>query len=264
MAEHQDDPGAAERALAAFWTAYTESDERRLRYAVRHRAEALRALDAVRRLPVLECWPGPGAGGRAVAGVLDQPGGLGLPLSAVGPAVLEIPRDVDTYLEGSSRQTLRRKIRKAEKAGLKTRPVTDGQEKRELLALANAAEQAHRDATYRVERPDNDDLFDHDLWLVVEDGEARPVLLAVVPVDGRWATLRYFRTLGAGPVHSDSRYLATAEVVAALADCGVRWLLDTEHPGSQTNGIRHFQRMVGFRYHRVRRHGRSFRPRLGR
>lgn len=264
MAELDDDPETAERALADFWTAYTEHSERRLGFAVKHTRETWEAFRSVRRLPVLDAHPGGSAGGRAVAGVLDQPGGLGLPLSALGPAVLEVPAEPAAYLEGSSKQTLRRKIRKAEKAGLKTRPVEDPRERRQLLEIANAAEQAHDDATYRVARPDNDDLLDHDLWLVVEDDVAQPVLLSVLPVDGRWATLRYFRTLGSGPAHSDARYLATAEVVSALAARGVRWLLDTEHPGSQTNGIRHFQRMVGFRYRRVRRHGRAARPSLGR
>ena len=32
----------------------------------------------------------------------------------------------------------------------------------------------------------------------------------------------------------------------------MRWLIDTEPPGAQRNGLRHFQRMVGFRYGRVR------------
>jgi hypothetical protein len=44
----------------------------------------------------------------------------------------------------------------------------------------------------------------------------------------------------------------THALVAELSRRGVRWLLDTEAPGAQTNGLRHFQRMVGFRYVRVR------------
>ena len=75
---------------------------------------------------------------------------------------------------------------------------------------------------------------------------------SVAPRDGEFATLRYFRTLGAGDAHSDARYLATSALVAELAQHGVRYLLDTATPAEQTNGLRHFQRMVGFRYARVK------------
>jgi hypothetical protein len=87
---------------------------------------------------------------------------------------------------------------------------------------------------------------------VAEDGAGKPLLLAVIPVDGELATLRYFRTLGGGDLYSLSRYFATHALVAELSKRGVRWLLDTEPPGAQKNGVRHFQRMVGFRYVRLR------------
>jgi hypothetical protein len=121
----------------------------------------------------------------------------------------------------------------------------------------------HADPSYRVPEPDNDDLLDHDVWLVVEDRDGTPLLLAVAPHDGALATLRYFRTLGWTDAHSDARYLATSALVTELAQRGVRHLLDTATPAEQTNGLRHFQRMVGFRYVRVvlrRRRGPSRRP----
>ena len=100
--------------------------------------------------------------------------------------------------------------------------------------------------------PRDDDLIDHDVWLTVDDPEGQPLLLVVAPRDGEFATLRYFRTLGASDAHSDARYLASSALVAELARHGVRYLLDTATPAEQTNGLRHFQRMVGFRYARVR------------
>jgi hypothetical protein len=170
--------------------------------------------------------------------------------------VLAVPADPAEHVDGRSAQTLRRKIRAAERAGVTWRAVTDPAERRSLLEIANRAEREHADPSYRVEAPSNDDLLDHDLWLVAVDAEGTPILLSVTPVDGDIATLRYFRTLGSGPAHSDSRYLMTHALVTELAQRGVRWLLDTEPPGAQTNGLRHFQRMVGFRYARVRlRHG---------
>ena len=55
-----------------------------------------------------------------------------------------------------------------------------------------------------------------DLWLVGESPEGVPLLLVVVPVAGSTAVLRYFRTLGAGPAHSNARYLGTAVLVEEL------------------------------------------------
>jgi len=121
-----------------------------------------------------------------------------------------------------------------------------------LVRDRHQAERDHVDPSYRVPTPHNEDLLDHDVWLTVDDEEARPLLLAVAPRDGPFATLRYFRTLGSGEAHSDARYLATSALVAELARHGVRHLLDTATPAEQTNGLRHFQRMVGFRYARIR------------
>lgn len=78
-----------------------------------------------------------------------------------------------------------------------------------------------RDDRYRVEDPDNADLEDVELWLVGESPEGLPLLLVVAPVGGSTAVLRYFRTLGAGPAHSNARYLGTAVLVEKLARRGV-------------------------------------------
>jgi len=155
------------------------------------------------------------------------------------------------HLQGSHAQTLRRKIRAAERMGIRCRLALQS-ERPALLMRCNTAERGHRDERYRVSSPCNDDLLRHDLWMVVEDGAGHPLLLAVLPVDGPVATLRYFRTLGAGEHYSLSRYIGTHGAVSELSSRGVRWLLDTAPPGAQTNGVRHFQRMVGFRYLRLR------------
>ncbi len=243
---------AAELALAAFWSLYTATRHRPVLFVLRHPWRCLGALRDLRKLPVLEAAPSSSPEGQAVRATLTADGFLGTPLAWNGPAVLEIPSEPGAYRVGRRRQTLRRKLRAAERQGLTTRRVHDPAERASLLARANLAEQTHPDETYRVERPDNRDLLVADLWLAVHGSHDEPLLLAVVPTDGPWAVLRYFRTLGSGPEHSNSRYLGTAVLVDELAARGVRWLVDTEHPGVQTNGLRHFQRMVGFRYVRVK------------
>jgi hypothetical protein len=242
----------SERWLASFWSSYFESDDRGAVYLLSHPVQFARMLVATTRLPALHARPSATPAGEAVRATLTLRGPLGTPARWLGSAVLVVPQPPTTYLEGRAAQTLRRKIRSAEKLGLTCRLVQDEDERSLLLGLANAAEQNHHNQRYRVPNPDNNDLLRHDVWLQTLDGDGQPLHLAVIPYDGEFGTLRYFRTLGASAAHSDSRYLATYAVVQELAARGVRYLLDTEAPGAQTNGLRHFQRMVGFRYFRIR------------
>jgi hypothetical protein len=242
----------AEAALAAYWSLYVDADRPGARFVLTHWRASLDALAAIRSLPVLTARPRDTPGGRSVRRVLDTRASYGVPARLLGSAVLEVPEDGDSFTEGRRAATLRRKIRAAEKLGVKMRRVEDERERAELLARANAAEQAHRDLQYRVEAPDNDDLLLHEVWMTADDQDGHPLLLAVAPTDQEFATLRYFRTLGSGDAQSDARYLATAALVSELSHHGVRHLLDTATPPEQTNGLRHFQRMVGFRYQRIR------------
>ncbi len=244
----------AEPSLAAYWDAY--ADERPARpwlFCLRHPWLSLTALVAVLRLPVATldvAEPSPDAA--FLLALLDEPGVGPVPLRSIGLAALRLPEDPADYSRGRRRQTLRRKVRKALREDVACRPVHDDAERRRLLDLASEAETRHPDDWYRQETPDNADLLDFDTWMVAESPGGEPLLLAVVPVCGQWAALRYFRTLGWGRVHSDARYLATQALAERLAAQGVRWLLDTEHPGEQSAGARHFQRMVGFRFVRAR------------
>jgi O-antigen/teichoic acid export membrane protein len=244
-------PAEADRVLAEFWTSYVDAGRDRVRYLLRDPRRTLRVLRAIRNLTVVRAGgPTESPGGRAVRETLEMRGAYGMPARWFGTAALEVPTVASEHLEGARAQTLRRKIRAATKRGITCRAVGPA-ERAGLLAIANAAEQVHRDEQYRVLVPHNDDLLEHDLWLVAEDGSGEPLLLSVIPVDGAFATLRYFRTLGTGEEYSLSRYLATHAVVAELSRRKVRWLLDTAPSGGQTNGVRHFQRMVGFGYVRI-------------
>ena len=242
---------ASEQSLAAFWTAYVDGG-RRARFLLANTRETWAAMRAVRRLPVVEASPSDTPSGRAVRRIVATRASYGVPGRLLGTAVLEVPEDGAEYLLGRRAQTLRRKIRSAERHGLEVRRIDDVAERRALVDVANHAERTHVDPSYRVPMPRNDDLLDHDVWLTVDDAEGLPLLLVVTPYDGEFAALRYFRTLGASDAHSDARYLASAALVAELARRGVRYLLDTANPAEQTNGLRHFQRMVGFRYARVK------------
>jgi O-antigen/teichoic acid export membrane protein len=243
----------ADRALAEFWTSYVEAGRGKIRYLLRNPLRTFRVLRGIRHLPVVRAArPSDQPGGRAVREILDLRGPYGIPARWWGSAALGVPADASEHLEGAHAQTLRRKMRAAQRRGISCGPVQPA-ERIGLLARANAAERVHRDEQYRVLAPHNDDLLEHDLWMVAEDGAGEPLLLAVIPVDGEFATLRYFRTLDAGEVYSLSRYLASHAVVIELSKRKVRWLLDTAPSGGQTNGVRHFQRMVGFRYVRVAR-----------
>lgn len=242
---------AGEAALSEYYAGYVASQRPSWAYLVRHPVAGALCLVAIARLPkrraVLPATPD----GQAIHRALSRPGPLGTPFGATGVAVLDVPADAAEYSLGSGKQTLRRKVRAASRRGITCRPVTSRTERAELLALANRAETLHADAVYRVEAPDNSDLPTHDLWLAAFAADGTPLLLSVTPVEGEWAQLRYFRTLGAGPDFSDSRYLMTAALVDALSARGVRHLMEGTHPAELPNGLRHFQRMVGFRLARV-------------
>lgn len=245
----------ADRFLSQFWSNYVESGRAGFGYVARHPFQALRALRATRRLPVIPAtkqsdtpW------GREVRRVLDLKGPLGLPARWWGYAVLPVLEDAADFLQSPEAKRLRRNLRLADEAGISVRLVAAG-ERADLLAQANRRERLHPDESYRVLEPDNADLLDHELWIVAEDNDLRPLLLGVAAIDGEFAILRYFRTLGDGEDYSLGRYCAHHGLVVELAERGVRWLLDSNPPAAQTNGVRLYQRIVGFRYKRIRRAG---------
>lgn len=165
-------------------------------------------------------------------------------------AVLATPTVPGTYTEGHTRATVRRKIRAAEKQGITVRPVPEA-DRPMMLALADLHERSNERDEYRNTSPENEDLLDYGLWLAAYDRFDQPIMLAVIPCAGEWAVLRYFRTLVSGQASSDARYLMAREVAEALAARGVRALVDSSRPHWLPNGLRHFQRMIGFRLIRI-------------
>lgn len=167
-------------------------------------------------------------------------------------SVLTLPHETGQYSLGASKQTLRRKMRQAARLGVRWAEVTDPAERQRLAKLADEYVRTHPDVTYRNANPDTSDLPSYGLWLAAYSAEGHPLLLSVTPVDGEIALLRYFRTLGGGEAQSNARYLMTEVLVEHLVNRGVRYLVDGLFPAWLPNGLRHYQRMVGFRIVRIR------------
>ncbi len=246
----------ADRTLADFWRSYAESEQKGFGFVAKNLRATLRAMLAIQELPVV--YPpvlSDTPGGRAIADVLHQKGPGGLPARWWSFAVLPIAENPADSLKSPEAKRLRYTLRVAATEKISCRPADPG-ERAALRELADERDRNHTNPMYRVEDPQNGDLMNHDLWIVAEDDTGQPLLLAVTATDGEFAVLRYFRTLGDGEKHSLSRYVAQYAVVEALSERGVRWLVDNEPPAAQTNGVRLFQRIVGFRHVRIRRPGR--------
>ncbi|MBE7200301.1 MAG: hypothetical protein INR70_21190 [Parafilimonas terrae] len=173
-------------------------------------------------------------------------------LSDLGACVLEIAARPQDYSLGSSKQTLRRKVKAAEKLGIYCRPVHDKGEQIALVATLDRAIAVKSNPLYRERDSDHSYLVGSGLWTVAFAPDGEPLVIAVTPRDGEWALLQAFVSLGETQLRSDARYLLTKVVVERLAVEGVRHLVDTRSPSQLPNGLRHFQRMLGFRIKRIR------------
>lgn len=237
--------------VADFATYCVDTGRGGLQPWLRRPAAAVRVAAAAAALPPLTARLSSSREAALVRSGLTRSRRTRTPLDAVA-GVLALPPSLEEYVRTPARRPVRRKVRVARRAGITWRPVEVDAERCELVALADARERGHPDVQYRRPEPDLSDLFDARLWLVAEDAEGMPLLLVVIPVDGEWATLRYFRTLTDGHDASVARYLMTEVVVGALIERGVRWLADTESPFVLPNGLRHFQKMVGYELYRLR------------
>jgi hypothetical protein len=239
--------------LSQYFDDYAARDHPGLRYVLMHPVGSALALAALAKLPELRMHLGTGPEGAAIRGGLSRTSGFGrIALIRSATDLLPLPATAEEYELGAAKQTLRRQVRGARKLGIEWRRVDDFDDRRALLRLADEQERAHPLEEYRRAAPDNGDLLDYRLWLVAYAADGRPLLLSVTPTDGEWALLRYFRTLGDGPEFSAARYLMTQALVGCLVDAGVRYLVNGDIPFILPKGLRHFQRMVGWRVGRVR------------
>jgi hypothetical protein len=241
-----------EAAVSRYFQDYADQGRAWYVYIARHPLKSLRALFSLYRLPCLRV----GAPSARVEGapIRTQLSWRPVLMQAVGllRPVLVVPDEAGQYSLGAAKQTLRRKVRHATRLGVRWAEIDDPQERQRLLQVADAFERTHPDVTYRNPSPDNSDLLSYGLWLAAYSAEGRPLLLSVTPVDGEIALLYYFRTIGTGEEQSTARYLMTEVLVEHLVSRQVRYLVDGLFPAWLSNGLRHYQRMLGFRIVRIR------------
>ena len=245
--------------VSRYFKDYSDSGKSKPAYMLRRPDRSLGALISLCRLRCLRMIPSARTEGIAIRAALLRHSRFWR-ITGFAAAVIILPDQAGQYSLGAAKQTLRRKTRQAQKLGVTWAEVRDPDERRKLLRFADECEQAHPDQTYRIANPDNSELLDFRLWLAAYAADGRPLLLSVTPVDGEFATLRYFRTLGPGDAQTNARYLMTDVLVEHLVGLGVRYLVDTTNLFWLTNGLRHFQQMVGFSVVRIR----VGRPRPGR
>jgi hypothetical protein len=219
-------------------------------YVARHFRRSVNAFIALRQTPCYKVIPSAQLDGAAIRALWLRHSALSR-MTGLTTAVLTLPREPGQYSVGGSKRTLRKKVQRAHRLGLSWAEVNDPQERRNLLKFANDCERTHPDIAYRIANPDNRDLLGYRFWLTAFSAEGRPLLLCVVLVDGELALLRYFRALGSDLEHSTARYYMAEVLAEHLVRLGVRYLFDDTSPFRLNNGLRHFQRMLGFRIARV-------------
>lgn len=241
----------AEHAVSRFFQDFQDRRGTASGYLLRRPVRALATVRSMLRLPVLEAVTRPDTvEGAVVDEALAQRHTRRRFL--LHASVLVLPREPGQYAMGSDRKTLRRMARKAVEAGITCGGVEDPSERRRLLEVFNGWERTTPRTQYRNVDVDNDDLLDYRRWLVARARDGRPLLLAVIPVDGAWALLRYFRTVGIGTEQTLARYAMFEYLVERLVQDGVRYVFDKTSPARLPNGLRHYQRMIGFRLFRIR------------
>ena len=239
--------------LSQFWQCAQRSRLKVPFFLALHPRLTARAVRNIIRLPYLEARLSDNPEGQIISTNLKRICILKMfRLAGSGTCVLSIPAAPHNYRLGSSKQTLRRKVRAAERAGVTCRIVEDEAEQAELVSKIDLAFATKPNPIYRERKSNHSHLIGSGLWTAAFAQSGEPLVVAVTPRDGAWALLRVFVSLGEAQQHSDARYLLTQAVVERLAMEGVRHLVDTRGPSELPNGLRHFQRMLGFRIARVK------------
>jgi hypothetical protein len=246
-------PQDCEAWLSQFWERANNSKIKIPVYLALHPRSTMMAARCIARLPRLNARLSHQPDGELIAKSLNTVCLAKIfKLSDTGACVLDIPAVPQDYSLGSSKQTLRRKVKAAEKLGISCRQIHDRSEQIELVAILDRAIAVKSNPLYRERDSDHSYLVGSGLWTVAFAQSGEPLVIAVTPRDGEWALLQAFVSLGETQHRSDARYLLTKVVVERLAVEGVRHLVDTRSPSQLPNGLRHFQRMLGFRIKRIR------------
>ena len=241
----------AEVTISKYAEDYVDSGKPLGIYMARHFGRSVEMFIAICRLPCHQIVLSARPEGATIRAMLLRHSALAQ-MTGLMSGVLILPRAPGQYSLGPSKRRLRQKVHRAQRLGLSWAEVNDLQERRNLLKFANECERTHPDVTYRIANPDNQDLLEYPLWLAAFSADGSPLLLCVPIIDDELALLRYYRTLGTGPEHSTARYFMTEVLAEHLVSLRVRYLLDDINPFGLNNGLRHFQRILGFRIARIR------------
>jgi hypothetical protein len=237
--------------VSNFWHKHKISKLRVRYFVFRHLNLSFKALLGHMLLPRLNARLSYNSSGLEIRSALNRKTIFGLLSSGfIGACILPIPADASKYSEGSGKQTLRRKVRAARKAGVTWRSIGDLAKQQELIDVLH--DFISSKTRVRLEGNDWSDLVGKYLWTVGFGPDGNPLLIAVTPYDGEWATLHLFVTLGETQMHSDARYYLTQVLVERLSGLGVRYLVNTDSADNLPAGLWHFQKMLGFSVARVR------------
>lgn len=243
-------PGSAREAmLDDYFAGLTSSPGAagKVGFVVRNAGTGLRVLRAMRALPELRLDAPDDPAGRIIRQKLADRGRLGrLPVLRDTTDVLVLPDEPSEYTKGAAMQTLRRKVRVATRLGVEVVELDRLDERRAWLAAAVAA---IGEPLRAMTMADSD--LELGMWLGARAADGRRLLLSVTPTSGRWAVLRYFRTFDGTDEAGTARYLVSQVLAERLAGQGIRYLVNTVAPFALPSGLRHFQKMLGWRTYRV-------------
>ena len=235
--------------MSRFFDDYQGRSGGSARFLARHPLRCARVLVDLARLPRLTVRVEPTDDGREImAAVVDR--GL-LRRAFPHAAVLVLPDSPGAYSAGRSKQILRQSVRKAEALGITWRKVDDPIEREKLGRLADDWERIHPVERYRNPNPTNTGLLGSSLFFAAYAADGRPLVITLVPVDGAWALLVNFKSLEISTEQSLARYYLTEVLADHLIRAGVRYLFDIVSPLKLSKGLRHYQRILGFRIYRL-------------
>ena len=236
--------------ISSFWQAHKNSNLRIRSFALRDWRLTAQAVVNHLLLPRLEVRLSDASQAQAIERALKRRWLPFITICSIGACVLPIPANPSEYSMGSSKQTLRRKVRAAQKAGVTWRSVDDPAEQHELVALFHRVLPTKSRSRYR-NFADHSFLVGIGPWTVAYGPSGDPLVIAITPYDGEWALLQGFVSVGETQLHSDARYLLTQVIVERLSVMGVRYLADSTSPHHLSAGLWHFHRMIGFSMARV-------------
>jgi hypothetical protein len=221
------------------------------RYGCRHPGQLMEVAAAILRLPRLQVIVSAESHGENLIKRLGRRS-----FSAMGwyPAesAMVLPVDEATYLRGKARQALRTNVTRAKKDGLRCLRVSDADERKRWTDEIFAARTAPENLAEFMEHYETRGAVGPTDMHVIVDAEDQLVALCEVAVDTETAMVDVFVKMPDHPSAAVARYMMLLDIVSGLIDRGVKVLLVDASRLHVSEGIRYFQRRVGFEPYNVR------------